>query len=178
MDTFCSASLYHGCIDGLVQDCSISSGLAMEILQSCTEPLIWSYDFLNPFPSLGIFNYCHSASDVTLKDMGQNNLMKPPQNFIEAKWHIYVSINQDIITLDNGLSPVQHQVIILPTAGLLSSGHLWTNFSDFIISKYKKKIKLKTNQWDMNQCHINYFIRLTFKHTICNSSTLQCNLRD
>ena len=27
-------------IDGLVQDCSISSALAMEILQSCTKPLI------------------------------------------------------------------------------------------------------------------------------------------
>ena len=27
-------------IDGLVQDCSISSVLAMEILQSCTKPLI------------------------------------------------------------------------------------------------------------------------------------------
>ena len=26
--------------DGLVQDCSISSALAMEILQSCTKPLI------------------------------------------------------------------------------------------------------------------------------------------
>ena len=25
-------------IDGLVQDCSISSALAMEILQSCTKP--------------------------------------------------------------------------------------------------------------------------------------------
>ena len=28
-------------IDGLVQDCSNSSALAMELLQSCTNPLIW-----------------------------------------------------------------------------------------------------------------------------------------
>ena len=28
-------------IDGLMQDCGISSALAMEILQSCTMPLIW-----------------------------------------------------------------------------------------------------------------------------------------
>ena len=28
-------------IDGLVQDCSISNALAMEILHACTEPLIW-----------------------------------------------------------------------------------------------------------------------------------------
>ena len=30
-------------IDGLVQDCSNSSALAMELLQSCTKPLIWHY---------------------------------------------------------------------------------------------------------------------------------------
>ena len=29
-------------IDSLVQDCSISSALAMEILQSCTKPQIYS----------------------------------------------------------------------------------------------------------------------------------------
>ena len=28
-------------IDGLVQDCSNSSALAMELLQSCTEPWKW-----------------------------------------------------------------------------------------------------------------------------------------
>ena len=28
-------------IDGLVQDCSNSSALAMELLQSCTKPTIW-----------------------------------------------------------------------------------------------------------------------------------------
>ena len=28
--------------DGSVQDCSISSALAMEILQSCTEPSTWN----------------------------------------------------------------------------------------------------------------------------------------
>ena len=33
--------------DGLVQDCSISSALAMEILQSCTKPLIYFPEMLN-----------------------------------------------------------------------------------------------------------------------------------
>ena len=37
------------CVDGIVQDCSISSSLAMEILQSCTKPLIsWQYFNLGP----------------------------------------------------------------------------------------------------------------------------------
>ena len=35
-------------IDGLVQDCSISSALAMEILQSCTKPS--TYQFNKIFP--------------------------------------------------------------------------------------------------------------------------------
>ena len=30
-------------MDGLVQDCSISSVLAMELLQSCTKPSIWHW---------------------------------------------------------------------------------------------------------------------------------------
>ena len=31
------------CIDGLVQDCSISIANALEILQSCTKPFIWHH---------------------------------------------------------------------------------------------------------------------------------------
>ena len=33
--------MYEAYIDGLVQDCSNSSALAMELLQSCTMPWIW-----------------------------------------------------------------------------------------------------------------------------------------
>ena len=34
-------------INGLVLDCSISSALALEILQSCTKPLIGNFSVLN-----------------------------------------------------------------------------------------------------------------------------------
>ena len=34
--------MYSFDIDGLVQDCSNSSGLAMELLQSCTKPSMYS----------------------------------------------------------------------------------------------------------------------------------------
>ena len=34
---------FDGHIDGLVQDCSISSALVMEILQPCTKPSIWAF---------------------------------------------------------------------------------------------------------------------------------------
>ena len=33
--------LLHGHFDDLMQDCSNSSVLAMELLQSCTKPSIW-----------------------------------------------------------------------------------------------------------------------------------------
>ena len=33
--------ILQGHIDGLVQDCSNSSALAMELLQSCTKPLTY-----------------------------------------------------------------------------------------------------------------------------------------
>ena len=42
-------------INGLVQDCSISSALAMEILQSCTKPSI-SLQSFRPF-TLSIFHF-------------------------------------------------------------------------------------------------------------------------
>ena len=38
--------LYEDEIDRLVQDCSISSALAMEILQSCTKPLRYEFHWL------------------------------------------------------------------------------------------------------------------------------------
>ena len=33
-------------IDGLVQGCSNSSGLAVELLQSCTKSSIWSAEYV------------------------------------------------------------------------------------------------------------------------------------
>ena len=47
-----------GCIDGLVQDCSNSSVLAMELVQSCTKPSVWFLEdchskvYVNVFISL------------------------------------------------------------------------------------------------------------------------------
>ena len=38
----CGAVTTQSIIDGLVQDCSISSALALEILKSCTKPSIFS----------------------------------------------------------------------------------------------------------------------------------------
>ena len=41
-------------IDGLVQDCSNSSALAMELLPSCTKPSIYAY-ILFVYESIGLY---------------------------------------------------------------------------------------------------------------------------
>ena len=61
-------------IDGLVQDCSISSVLAMEILQSCTKPSI-------------------SRVWVSLFNVLPSCLYNKDHKLIEAEWRIYASVN-------------------------------------------------------------------------------------
>ena len=41
----------------------------------------------------------------------------------------YASVNQDSISWDNGLSPIQHQAIICTNDGILFIGSLGTNFN-------------------------------------------------
>ena len=56
----------------------------------------------------------------------------------KASTHLpLVSVNWVSIGSDNGISPIRHQAIISTSAGLLSIGHLGTNFSE-ILSKIKK----------------------------------------
>ena len=52
---------------------------------------------------------------------------------ISPKCCIYVSVNQDRIGSDNGLSPIRHQAIMYTNAGLLLSGPFGTNFSEIFI---------------------------------------------
>ena len=47
--------------------------------------------------------------------------------------HIYASLNLVSIGSDNGLLPIKHQAIIWTCAGLLSIGHLGTNFGEILI---------------------------------------------
>ena len=51
----------------------------------------------------------------------------------EAASHIYASVNQTIIGLDNGLSPDCRQAIIWTTTGTLSIGPLGINFSEILM---------------------------------------------
>ena len=51
----------------------------------------------------------------------------------EAEWCIYAFVNFAIIGLDNGLSPVRHQAIILINAGLLLTGPSGQSLSEIQI---------------------------------------------
>ena len=65
---------------------------------------------------------------------------------IEAKWRVYVSVNQTIISSDNGLSPNRRQAIIWTNAVLLLIRPFRTNFSEILIKIQTlslKKMNLK-----------------------------------
>ena len=51
----------------------------------------------------------------------------------EVEWPKYASINQTIISSDNGLLPVRRQAIISADAALLLIWPLWTIFSEIWI---------------------------------------------
>ena len=57
-------------LHGLVQDCSISSALAMEILQSCTKPSLCGQD--------GIIGYHYMAAIV----------VKPFISWVQSQIHV------------------------------------------------------------------------------------------
>ena len=75
---FCKAH-----IDSLVQDCSISSALAMEILQSCTKPSILWCDYV----SIGC---CCIA--IGCAGFGESTVAHPPAVFahgpVTSKWEV------------------------------------------------------------------------------------------
>ena len=65
--------------------------------------------------------------------------------------HICVG-NLTIIGSDNGLAPGRRQAIIWTNAGILSIGHLGTNFSEILIEIYtfpfkKKHLKWSSGKW-------------------------------
>ena len=52
----CQLEWSNSDIDGLVQDCSKSSALAMELLQSCTKPSICDYVSNSSTKGLSLYN--------------------------------------------------------------------------------------------------------------------------
>ena len=69
-------------LDALVQDCSISSALAMKILQSCTKPSVLNqwFDIKTFFSALMLLNYCLfiiliSLSEIRLRIVFIKNIM-------------------------------------------------------------------------------------------------------
>ena len=61
--------IYDIKIDGLVQDCTISSMLAMEIMQSCTKPSKWYPHIWNHFQNdlnVGYIHFCFLINSYLL----------------------------------------------------------------------------------------------------------------
>ena len=114
-------------LEGLVQNCSNSSALAMELLQYCTKPSIWrALPVHEPYEA------------VSLTHWG---------------WVMHICVcNLTIIGSDKGLSPGWCQVIIWPNAGILSIGPIGTNFSEILVeiqtfSFMKMCLKVLSVKW-------------------------------
>ena len=101
-------------IDGLVQDCSNYSASAMELLQSCTEPSIYTY-----FMCILIQIQQNSLLGVQLmkrqhwSGLWLSNRRQAPSGFTHySQWHSNAFVDFVTISSSNDLMPVQHQAII------------------------------------------------------------------
>ena len=81
---------------------------------------------------------------------------------IEAEWCIYASIKHINIASGNGLLPVQHQVVILTNAAILSIRPQGTYFDEiwFKIQKFSFKeinLKMSSVKWQPFCLGLNVF---------------------
>ena len=142
-----------------MQDCSNSSVLAMELLQSCTKPSISSCQASIP-------KACNGVSMTNLTHWGRVT-------------HICVS-KLAIIGSDNGLSPGRRQAIIWTNAGILLIRILGTNFSEILseiraFSFKKMRLKMASAKWrrlclSLNELMPPRIVRLTvwlFYFAVC-----------
>ena len=67
-EKYCWNAIILNYIDGLMQDCSISIALAMEVLQSCTEPLMFA-DLL----SNNVFFYLHPINTLSVDEIASHD---------------------------------------------------------------------------------------------------------
>ena len=101
-----------------MQDCSISSALAMEILQSCINPLIWWYKWCSDWHSLIIFT--HEYHEIILDNVSMRFVCTFPsalhfpmymeRSMWDQKWGALSKINffmQADITTHICISPVK-----------------------------------------------------------------------
>ena len=82
------ATLHY--IDNLFQDCSNSSGLERELLQSCTKPLICSVMLCCFNIVLSIFKYSHLS---VVDDSGINQLDFLAERLLLSSWYICPPVN-------------------------------------------------------------------------------------
>ena len=105
------AHLSH--IDGFVQNCSISSALAMEILQSCTMPLIYCNLFGTKPESAKLFIIIFQNATKLLLKQVKSLMKKLLLNPVLGKFplNIILKIIDDLLALawpvSNSLSPLK-----------------------------------------------------------------------
>ena len=158
--------LMLGYVKSLTQDCSISTAITLEILQSCTQPSMCKW-YISIFISVLLWFTLYKWFNIYWSTLGR--LLLTHRGRVT---HICVS-KLTIIGSGNGLSPDRRQPIIWTNAGILLIGPLGTNFSDMsieilIFSFKKMRLKVssakrrpfflglnvlnKKNQLEMHEC--------------------------
>ena len=153
--------IYNKHIDGLEQDCSNSSALAMELLQSCTKPPIL-YVRKNVSMSKTL-KYCHKHTHIV-------NF-----SYILTHWgrvmHICIS-ELNIIGSDNGLALTRH---FWTNAGILLIWPLGTDFSEMLIKIHI--FFIQANAWEIVICEVRAIcLSLDVLKELMNSSFALCGM--
>ena len=88
-------------IDGLAQDCSISSADALEILQSCTKSSIWGRDCYLVWVSFSSADLGSLVARRALRQ-GQTIGRSEPRDAIVRDLHVHLEICEILITESHG----------------------------------------------------------------------------
>ena len=147
-------SIFH--TEGWVQDCSNSIANALELLQSCSKPLI--YVMQQSYRPLYI--HCYGYHEFIIRCM--HTISSKPLTHWAWVTHM---CNLTIIGSDNGLSPGRRQVIIWTNAGILLIGPLGKNLIEMLIeihtfSFMKMHLKVSSAKWQLFCLSLNVLTHL------------------
>ena len=105
----------HGNIDGSVQDCSISSTLAMEILQFCTKPSIYPWRILLDYISMQDSPWLHIHKAISMVKHLQLSYMKHKclhQNYSRTSATVIIAVTSLQALIDIIASTINYIIVV------------------------------------------------------------------
>ena len=100
---YCSLALNHQYLYGLVQDCSNSSALALELLQSCTKPSIYQVSVWNSVKKV-----------VSSHARNLNHKHKIDEKSTKSSWSSSKVVSRELVQISNTVNTVSGPVWLPP----------------------------------------------------------------